>query len=434
VLSAKSIEIYGIQSPHTGSQENLNAGSHQRDQIIAAILIASLLFNAVLSILNGHLFHLNQVYVIVAEASIIASCLLLIFRSLCKRDFPWLALLFVIVILNLASSAFAGTLNLKSIRDIAVIPIFVMLGYRYSASPIQMMLRIQNIVLFVMLFEGLFPELFSEIFRVQEYYVYTRGFAEEGFWNKDSTLFVSATRPDERFMLSFLDIHRLSSVFLEPVSLGNYACIAGIFVIAFWRDLSLRQRIWFTLSTFCILVGCDGRFALGSIVLILVLRVFIAKLPQRSCFVYLPAVLILAALLTFLFNSDQDQDNVFGRVAKTIHLLSDLELSDFIGATPANEIINHMDSGASYIIVTQTLFGAVVFWSAISLLPRSLSLLGKFVVHAICLYIACNLLVSYSMFSIKTASLLWFLYGVAIRNPPEPSSDRDRTARTLIAI
>jgi len=87
----------------------------------------------------------------------------------------------------------------------------------------------------------------------------------------------------------------------------------------------------------CILVGCDGRFALGSIVLILVLRVFIAKLPQRSCFVYLPAVLILAALLTFLFNSDQDQDNVFGRVAKTIHLLSDLELSDFIGATPANE-------------------------------------------------------------------------------------------------
>jgi hypothetical protein len=53
-------------------------------------------------------------------------------------------------------------------------------------------------------------------------------------------------------------------------------------------------------------------------------------------------------------------------------------------------------------------------------------------VHGICLYLSLNLTVSYSMFSIKTAAPLWFIYGwVAAQAPRRPSPARP-TERHLV--
>src|SRR4051794_24733102 len=124
----------------------------------------------------------------------------------------------------------------------------------------RLVMGIHAVVLVVLLFEALDTPGYASLFRVQDYYINTRGYVAEDFWNQDSELFVSATRPDER-LFSFLDLHRLSSVFLEPVSLGNYAIIITAFLCARFGGLSVWARGFLVLGNIVIIIGCDGRLA-----------------------------------------------------------------------------------------------------------------------------------------------------------------------------
>jgi putative polymerase len=69
------------------------------------------------------------------------------------------------------------------------------------------------------------------------------------------------------------------------------------------------------------------------------------------------------------------------------------------------------DSGIAYTITTQSIFGLIAFWlflvlNAAERTPEQIKYL-----HALCVFIVLSLLVSYSLFSIKTAALLWFIHG-----------------------
>jgi hypothetical protein len=55
--------------------------------------------------------------------------------------------------------------------------------------------------------------------------------------------------------------------------------------------------------------------------------------------------------------------------------------------------------------------GVMVIWLAICLLPTGRSYSTRLYVHGIAVFIPLNLMVSYSIFSLKVASLIWFLFG-----------------------
>jgi putative polymerase len=393
------------------------------DKLIAGIMIATLAFNGVLAVINAHVAAVTNGEVIAAEFLIFFCSTLLLVLTLTPHDRPWLALMLLFIGVGLVVSLFRDELAAKNIRDVLSIPVFLMLGLRYSANPVLLFSKLHFIVVFFAVLEVANPNLFSDIFEVRSYYINSRNYAADDFWNSDSSLFVSATRPGERFF-SFVDIHRVSSIFLEPVSLGNYVCVIVILLICFWPTLSKIMRVWLIASTAFLLVACDGRFATVTSVLILICVPMASKLPSRASVFYLPAIVTLGAIGVYAFHPNPLSDDFGGRVAKTMALARDLNFADVIGMAQWSRISQNLDSGLTYLIVTQTVFGACLVWLFTALVASDhvpqleLRLRIRHATHTVALFIGLNLLVSYSLFSIKSAAFLWFLYGAAIKPMP----------------
>jgi putative polymerase len=394
--------------------------------MIEILILAAVLFNAVLSLVNAHAMPLTPAYVIAAEVLILTACVALIASGLRHDDRPWLILMLAVLWIGLTSSLMREQLAAKSIRDVAIIPIFVMLGLRYSASPVRVFTAVQLAVFSVVLIEAFDQYLFATLFAVKSYYINTRDFSAETFWNEASELFLSATRPSDRFIPLF-DLHRMSSVFLEPVSLGNYVCIVVIFLTAYWTALTRRQKLWFAFTTLFLLAACDGRLATVTCLFIIGVGLIVAVLPPRIFVLYLPAAVLGACLVVLYLAPQASGDNFTGRLAVMVGLLSNLSLADLVAVSPLSSLGRHYDSGVTYLVVTQTLVGAALVWASITLVPHIRARRQAVIVHGTCLFVAFNLLVSYSVFSIKTAAVLWFLYGTALRHPTSGPTPCDAT-------
>jgi putative polymerase len=394
------------------------------DLLITEIMGVTLLFNAFLAVIDAHVMVVTSSVVIAGEVLIFSCSVCLLVLTLHPDDRPWLALMSSLIGIGLLISLFREEFAAKNIRDVLSIPVFIMLGLRYSQSPSTLLRKLHVVVVGFAILEAALPDLFASIFDVKSYYINSRNLSTDDFWNADSSLFISATRPGERFF-SFVDFHRMSSVFLEPVSLGNYVCVIVILLVTYWGSLSRWNRVWLISSTAFLLVACDGRFASVTSLLIILCMPLASKLPSRASVLYLPIIVALAAVATFALAPDPAQDNFSGRLAKTVWLLHSLDISDVLGMADSIRIGQHLDSGLTYMIVTQTIFGAGLVWLFTTLAPNDhvpyleTRLRMRRAIHATALFIALNLLVSYSLFSIKSASLLWFLYGAAIRPAPD---------------
>jgi hypothetical protein len=124
----------------------------------------------------------------------------------------------------------------------------------------------------------------------------------------------------------------------------------------------------------------------------------------------LPIFLLLSAGYVWAFHVTDISDNFSGRVAGTIDALSRLDVSGLFGLN-AKAAEDAADNGIVYFILSQSLPGVVVIWLLVFLLAPDQNSSSRIYVHAIAIFISLNLLVSYSFFSIKVASLIWFFYG-----------------------
>jgi putative polymerase len=247
------------------------------------------------------------------------------------------------------------------------------------------------------------------LFQIQSYYIDTRGYDIENFWNKESDLFVSAVRPVARFIPG-LELHRLSSVFLEPVTLGNYCATVTAFLCACFNRLSRTAFFYLAITNVVALVGCDGRLALIATVPMVAAAMSARHLPRYSSFVYLPTFIALAVAVTYLGGFVGGQDDIMGRLAYSRELLARFDAVELLGIS--NRFLSEaVDSGIAYLTITQSMFGALAMWLFITLGSDESTLEEKRYKHAISLYFALALLVSFSIFSIKTGALMWFTFG-----------------------
>jgi putative polymerase len=374
------------------------------------VLISAVCFNALLSIINGHVIALQRAHVIFTEVFVYVAALTILIFNADRKMLSWFLLAVFITLNGLLLSVGNSAFNPKDIRDVLVIPIFVMLGMAHRAKGLMAPIVIlQTIVFAVALLEAIRPDVYSEIFQVLNYYVNTRDFSTDAFWNTESNLFLSATRPGERFF-GFVDLHRLSSVFLEPVSLGNYCVIISILVMASWRELTYGARWYLIGSTLILLVGCDGRLAALSLLIISVALIFLRNVSSRWSVFYLPLVLFMSAVFVASFDLDPTNDNFSGRLAGSISTLSQIGLRGLAGLdTEASG--GAADSGIAYFVLTQSVVGVIVIWLSVCLLPVGRNYATRLYVHGTTIFIPLTLMVSYSFFSIKVASLIWFAYG-----------------------
>jgi putative polymerase len=374
------------------------------------IVIFAVCFNALLSIVNGHVVQLNRNVIVLTEIAIYGAAIAVIVFNADRKMQPWFLLAFFIVMLGMLLAFGNGNFNAKFPRDVLVIPVFIMMGMTWQprdmARPIVVL---QSIVVGVAFVEAFLPQIYADTMQILTYYVNTRDFATTSFWNSDSTLFVSATRPGERFF-SFITLPRLSSVFLEPVSLGNYCVIIAIFVVACWQQLTARTSTFLILSTLALLIGCDGRLAATSIVIVCAGMLVFRNVSSRWSILYMPAMVLGSALFVVSSNPDPGADNFSGRLAGSIATLSSIDPLGLLGLNADLAPIAG-DSGISYFIITQSVIGVIVIWGAVCLLPLGRLYATRLYVHGITIFVPLTLMVSFSFFSIKVASLIWFLFG-----------------------
>lgn len=382
-----------------------------REKAAAGLVVAAVLFNVLLAFVNAHVVQLGRPHVIAAEMLIVAGSLVLCFRCWSPLMLPWLGLMWLLIVLFLGLSFIRGFVDPKFIRDVLLLPTFVMLGMTYArGSVVRLFFVLQAIVVAVMVYEALSPGGFGNLFNISKYYIDTRGFQQSNFWGENSELFVSSSRPGDRFLLGSLDIHRLSSVFLEPVSLGNWAVIVAILTASLWPSLPLSMRAFLLISNFAVLVGCDGRLATVACVIILAVMPIVPKLPARLPLLYLPGVVILAMIATSLLGLRAGSDDFSGRIASSMHLLGTFSIGALFGTDLA--LLDRVaDSGISYFILTQSILGVAAIWLAICLLQPTTTRRTIVLTHSTCIYLSLVLMISYSLFSIKTSAPLWFLYG-----------------------
>jgi putative polymerase len=391
-------------------QNGDRVGFLSSEAIAASLVCAAVCMNFVLAFLNANLIGLDRGYVVLGEVLIVGMALVVCVVSNNRLMVPWAGVIWIMLTIFLVLSMVRESFDPKYLRDVLLIPIFVALGMAFAKGNIvRLFCALQVLILVVMVFEALAPSVFADTLRPWDYYVRTRSLYRES-WHPDSGLYISAIRPGGRIIFEWLGIHRLSSIFLEPVSLGNWCIIVTIFGTAFWRLLSVRALVFLILSNIILLIGSDGRLALTAIAIILVLSIFARMLPRYLYLAYLPAAMLIAIVLATVFGFDTISDDFPGRIAKTAIFLTSMDLPSLLGFDPT--LINRSyDSGISYLILTQSVVGVVVLWAAICFLQPPTSRHALLLMHGICVYTSLLLMISFSLFSIKTAAPLWFLYG-----------------------
>lgn len=400
--------------PSTSVAHMVQASSSDRwsftERVAAFLIIAAVLFNAVLAILNARILPLSPAMVIAFEAFIVGGAHALALLRFNPRMTPWYALIGMIVAFAALKSALVGGLEVKYLRDVLLIPTFILLGITIPARRIPSILVILQLVLLaVIILEASSYEWYSSLFNVKSYYINTRGYSEENFWNAASDLFPSATRPSERFF-SFLSFHRMSSMFLEPVSLGNYCIIITSYLVASYRHLTRSQRLILLVGTIVLLLAADSRLGTVCCALIPCVSFVIARLPERFTVFTAPSIFLCALVLVAFLGLTPGADDFPGRVAYTMALLQKYQLQDLIGMSD-RYVPEAMDSGLAYLIATQSLFMTVVLWLFITALPHERTREAVLFKAGTALYLCFSMLVSFSFLSIKTAAILWFIFG-----------------------
>jgi putative polymerase len=129
---------------------------------------------------------------------------------------------------------------------------------------------------------------------------------------------------------------------------------------------------------------------------------------QRIALISAPFVLIPAQLgLAFLYPDAQVDNSLWGRFLSAGHTLAGFDIWNWLGV---GKTAADWDSGYAYTISRIGILGFAAFWGLMMTLKSENAQFQMF--RVFCgLYFAAILCVSYSPYTIKTASLLWFLLG-----------------------
>ncbi len=401
----------------TQHKANAQADHRLRDLSIELLLLFSVGYNFVLAIVNAQLFRVSPAMTYAAELVIYAACFSLGIWTLQREKITALLVgIGLIAVTMLFRYLLEWRVDAKFIRD-AIIPFaFLVLGAAYGGSLPRLFLRMSVIVALVAAVELVVPNVYGDVVNPKSYYVNTRGADEGGFWNQDSNLFVSATRPGERNFLAGSNLPRASSIFVEPVTTGNYLVFFCAILLVFWRSLGPKRIIFSVGLLLFLIVASDGRLAAGTSMLMLLGAPFLRKLDQRLSFLMMPLVIIGAAALVLVMQVDAYEDTTLGRVYLTINALRNMTAEAWLGLD-FDVPYRYADSGIAYFIASQSIMVVGAFLLAFSFGLEMPTEDGQAFKNYFMLAFATGLLVSNSLFSVKSAALWWFVLGAMWQLP-----------------
>lgn len=375
-----------------------------------ALTLAAVLYNTLLAFLNARGLDVGRGLVIVTEIAVLCLTAVVLLRSeLRQSDTPLIALATFFVVNALLVSLASESLFIDMARNVAIIALFAMLGARIDERTLKRTFAIiAGLVLAILVLEGVSVNSYAWLLEPGRYFEQTRGISR--FELDEIGLFANALGFDDRFSILNIVGHRTSSVFLEQVSLANFAAVLTTFVVAFWPRLSWRLRLAFPLLVALILVTNNSRTALAIALAAPAVYWIAPTLPRLVALALLPVILLASTAVAWASASTKE-DNLVGRLQLTVRTLGDMDVAALFGAR-AQQALEFADSGYTFVIYGASIFGLVTLWLFFSLFLAAPGAAQKRANLMMGVYLFLNLTVSgTSVFSIKTAALLWLLAG-----------------------
>jgi putative polymerase len=402
------------------------------------LIIGAIGFNAVLCFLNTRGIAISNFHVMMAEALLISAALAVSRDYLTSTNVIALSLivLFTIVIsaLRYLNAPEAGY-DPKISRDLVIPVAFFLLGKAYNDIKLadRIVLTSALIVLLFAVFEYFFLEAFLKVFGVAEYYI-ARGTLEASSWalNVAQGLMVSGIRPADqgRALMPFLGDHRVSSIFLEPISLGNFGTLVTLWAVLRSR-MEDRLYVLGALCGLALVVLSDTRFD----AYFLVVGVVILLLPPRTtnfAAAVLPFLVMLGLYLLGALTDHYDGipviegRNVYYRLLYSGQVLLDLNAYNWFGLQLPR--VQTFDAGYAYVISNLGIVGFAALWALFMSIKGSSRYYFSFR-NVMAFYFSALLCISASQFTIKIAALLWFLLGVLATARDNDSRGGSRAVR-----
>jgi putative polymerase len=400
-------------------------------RILAQTLVfAAVIFNFVLCFINTNVVGITERVVISTEIILVGAAFGLVWN--CSRMLY--DILYFVTAYFFAVMTFRGAFDAKIVHDVLTPIVFFFVGSYFGTlrSADKLVTFLIFWALGAALFEWVALDTYLSYFNVLQYYVARgtetnlAGDVASGIFITDpssgGSLFVNATRFQARTLLPFLGEHRVSGIFLEPVSVGNFGAIAFAWVLL--RDY---RRVWVfiakILAILTILVLADARF--GFYFCIFELAIYLLAPMIRPTTLFLAPFFAMISLAIYAGPDWREafSNDIAGRFLHTGYALTTLDTLQLFGLRTSDIFGSNYagDVGYGYVLVQIGLLGIAAIWALFAYAPVPDTNTWRFK-NFVTFYLIFLLTISASLFSIKTAALLWFLYGT-LHNPNRAALD-----------
>lgn len=374
------------------------------------VLCSGMFLNLILAVLHARGLPVSNGLVTAVQAVITAVALPAFFSPRAHlADYAWFALGFMA--LCVIATNLVNPFDPKTIYDIFIIPIYIVLGMSAASVKPKWMHWLLVFVLAGALLEIVAPSLYTTLVDPLGYLSSTRGWLEEvaaKAGTGDASLdWVNRAGGSQ---LGFSD-HRVAGPFLEPLSLGYFAALMAIYYCGLYNGSGFL-RYGAIIICLGLTLAADSRVPTMLIIATCLLLLPRPKLPSVLLWLTFPVVMgVMYA--AYLFQSISLYSDAGLRLSLTFGVIANSDIIDVLIGAISLERAN--DSGIVYLLRCVGPVGLIVsVWFFGGAFTRWRGTNVAFFV-SISVYVSVTLMFGGATLSIKTASLLGYLVGLASR-------------------
>lgn len=427
MFASNSMNSRGYSAGRNNGNTIAEMDSSLTQRLVFFVIVGATIYQTLLCLVHTHLFRISGTLVGFTEFLIYLACFSLLIRRI-QLDFVAIVTLLFAYLLLLA--VLRSALDAKGFRDMMIPILFYWLGRSFGTirTGDTILKVVLAVVLFFGCFEMFFLSLYSKVFNVFSYYGSQGGLAGVTNWAKDSVMALNSVRPEgigRTILPGLLGSNRVSSVFMEPVSLGNFAVIVAAWGLSKGRD-EIKSMFFYLFCAAIMITMADSRYGLAAVFVLVMMRLLV---PARLGVITIVTPLVAMAILVGTVWSGYSHygDNMLGRFLNSGRVLLSFNAGDLLGL--GRYAMTYGDMGYA---VALTRFGMIlcaVLWIGFWLIRMQDDRGLRFRAY-VAIYSSMILMISgTSFFALKTAGLLWFLVGccaVADASLKEPAAKRTR--------
>ncbi|MBX3618890.1 MAG: polysaccharide polymerase [Rhizobacter sp.] len=381
------------------------------------LLLAVVMHHWLLCFMHNKGISVSVARVAMAELIIYIACVPLLLARLSLRSL--IAVFVALGLSGLLALLRGGYFDAKAARDLLIPLVFVWAGRSYGQNGRSLdrpLLIVTGVVVAIGLVQAVIPDLYNRVFNTFSYYVSLGGISSSSAQVAGQSVTLNGLRPEgigRTLLPQLLGAQRVASVFLEPVSLGNFAVILLAWGLA-KPGHEWRTAAWFIGSALVCIVLADSRFGFYMTGLLVLLRLVLHGRAHAIGVVF-PAIGACALLLLATYMPGEG-DNLVGRMTVSGQYLLTFNEWNLLGLR--DFATNFGDMGYAYVFSRFSLPGAVLMWVCVYALPLHDETARRFRTF-MSAYVTLILCVSgTSLFALKTAGVMWFALGaMSMRRP-----------------